>query len=88
MCVLAATPDSILVSAETVKDFQLRPGDPLALRLTDRATRHQKPVTFHYVGVVNEFPTAPKDSFFVANASYISAQTGSTAVGATGNQPT
>ncbi len=39
-------------------------------------------MTFHYVGVVNEFPTAPKDSFFVANASYIAAQTGSGAAGA------
>ena len=28
---------------------------------------------FHYVGVVNEFPTAPKDSFFVANAAYVAA---------------
>ncbi len=37
---------------------------------------------FHYVGVVTEFPTAPKDSFFVANASYVAAKTGSDAVGA------
>ena len=37
---------------------------------------------FHYVGVVAEFPTAPKDSFFVANAAYIAVQTGSDAVGA------
>ena len=26
---------------------------------------------FHYAGIVKEFPTAPKDSFFVANADYI-----------------
>jgi putative ABC transport system permease protein len=38
-------------------------------------------VPFHYVGVVSEFPTAPKDSFFVANASYITQKTGSDAVG-------
>ena len=38
-------------------------------------------VPFHYVGVVNEFPTAPKDSFLVANASYVATQTGSDAVG-------
>ena len=37
---------------------------------------------FRYIGVVNEFPTAPKDSFFVANASYIAQQTGNDAVGA------
>ncbi len=36
---------------------------------------------FHYEGVAKEFPTAPKDSFFVANQSYITARTGSPAVG-------
>lgn len=79
---LAAQPDSILVSAETVKDYQLRPGDTLNLRLTD--ARNHQPVTvpFRYVGVVAEFPTAPKDSFFVANGSYVAAHTGSDAVGA------
>ncbi len=79
---LAARPDSILVSAETVKDYQLHPGDTLNLRLTD--TRSHQPVTvpFHYVGVVAEFPTAPKDSFFVANSSYVAAHTASNAVGA------
>jgi putative ABC transport system permease protein len=39
-------------------------------------------VPFHYVGVVTEFPTAPKDSFFVANAAYLAQATGSDAVGA------
>jgi putative ABC transport system permease protein len=38
-------------------------------------------VSFHYVGIVNEFPTAPKDSFLVANADYVAQQTGSDAVG-------
>jgi putative ABC transport system permease protein len=32
--------------------------------------------------VVTEFPTAPKDSFFVANAGYVAQRTGSDAVGA------
>lgn len=35
---------------------------------------------FHYAGIVKEFPTAPKDSFFVANAEYIARSTGSNAV--------
>jgi putative ABC transport system permease protein len=79
---LAAAPDSVLVSAETVKDYQLHPGDLVNLRLRDIASGQLRTVPFHYVGVVNEFPTAPKDSFFVANASYIAARTGSDAVGA------
>ena len=82
MATLAARPDAVLVSAETVKDFQLNPGDLLNLRLQDGASRRLRTVPFHYVGVVNEFPTAPKDSFFVANADYVAKTTGSAAVGA------
>nr|MBA2560217.1 ABC transporter permease [Propionibacteriales bacterium] len=78
---LQARPDAILVSAETVNDFQLVQGDQLKLRLQDAQTRRFVDVTFHYAGIVNEFPTAPKDSFLVANASYVAAQTGSGAVG-------
>jgi putative ABC transport system permease protein len=72
---LVTTPDSILVSAETVRDFQLQPGDQVTLRLNDSRTSQPRPVTFHYAGVVTEFPTAPKDSFFVANTDYLAAQT-------------
>jgi putative ABC transport system permease protein len=82
MSTLAAAPDSILVSAETVKDYQLLPGDLLNLRLQDTTTKQPVTVAFHYAGIVAEFPTAPKDSFFVANASYVAAKTGSGAVGA------
>jgi putative ABC transport system permease protein len=72
---LAAKPDSILVSAETVKDFQLKAGDLINLRLPV-AKGQLITVPFHYVGVVTEFPTAPKDSFFVANADYLAQRTG------------
>jgi putative ABC transport system permease protein len=82
MKILAAKPDSILISAETVKDFQLQVGDQLKLRMLNSHTNHLSSVVFHYAGVVTEFPTAPKDSFFVANATYIAEQTGTDAVGA------
>jgi putative ABC transport system permease protein len=78
---LAAQPDAVLVSAETVKDFQLQPGDLLRLRLQDSTTKKLKTVPFHYAGVAKEFPTAPRDSFFIANASYVTKQTGNPAVG-------
>ncbi|MFE2444717.1 ABC transporter permease, partial [Streptomyces sp. NPDC059426] len=81
MSKLAARPDSLLVSEETVKDFQLAPGDTLKLRLQDARTKTFHTVPFHYAGVVKEFPTAPRDSFFVANARYIARTTGSDAVG-------
>jgi putative ABC transport system permease protein len=92
MHTLATKPDSILVSAETVKDYQLHQGDLIKLRLIDARTKQPRVVAFHYVGVVSEFPTAPKDSFFVANQNYVAQQTGTDAIGAflvdTGGQHT
>jgi putative ABC transport system permease protein len=78
---LAQHPDSLLVSEETVRDFQLSSGSLIRLRLQDGRTKQFKTVPFHYIGVAKEFPTAPLDSFFVANASYVAKATGSNAVG-------
>jgi putative ABC transport system permease protein len=82
MATLARQPDSILVSDETVKDFQLAPGDLLKLRLQDSRTKAFHTVPFHYAGIVKEFPTAPHDSFFIANSDYVAKATQSNAVGA------
>ncbi len=82
MATLAARPSSVLVAAETVKDFQLRPGDLVRLRLQDGVTKKFTTVPFHFAGVAKEFPTAPKDSFLVANASYVARMTHTDAVGA------
>jgi putative ABC transport system permease protein len=89
---LAAQPDAVLVSAETVKDFQLTLGDTLRLRLPNARTGQVVTVPFHYAGVVKEFPTAPTDSFLIANASYLAQQAGSDApvtllVGTSGARP-
>jgi len=81
MTTLATKSDSILVSAETVKDYQLNIGDLINLRLVDGRTHQRITVPFHYVGVVSEFPTAPKDSFFVANAGYLAQRTGDSSAG-------
>jgi putative ABC transport system permease protein len=80
MSTLAAQPDNLLVSAETVTDFQLHPGDLIRLRLVDARTGALVTVPFHYAGVALEFPTAPRDSFLVANADYVAQRTGSDAV--------
>ncbi len=66
---------------ETVRDYQLHPGDRINLRLQNGRTKRLTTVPFRYEGVAKEFPTTPKDSFFVANQSYITARTGSDAVG-------
>ena len=79
LAALASRPDAVLVSDETVKDYQLRPGDMIRLRLQSASDHAYHLVPFHYVGIVREFPTAPRDSFFVANASYVARTTGSPA---------
>jgi len=68
---LRSTHDGILVSKETISDYSLRLGDLLKLQVLDRATGSFHVVPFHVVGVVQEFPSAPRDSFMVANISYL-----------------
>jgi putative ABC transport system permease protein len=76
---LARTTDGVLVSEETRVTYQLNPGDPLNLRIQFAADHKYHVVQFHVLGVVREFPTAPKDSFLVANSLYLAQQTGTDA---------
>ena len=76
LAALAATPDGVLVSEETVQDYQLQPGDVVRLRLQSESDHTYHAVPFHFVGVTREFPTAPRDSFLVANAAYVARMTG------------
>ena len=64
-------PDGILVSLETINDYSLRTGDLLRLRVLDQSTGRFRVAPFHVVGTVQEFPSAPRDSFMVANLSYL-----------------
>lgn len=73
---LSAQKDGILVSEETVKDFQLKVGDQINLRIQSSLDNQYHVIPFHFLGIVREFPTAPKDSFLVANADYISQMSG------------
>ena len=68
---LARTPDGILVSKETITDYQLNVGDLLNLRVLDHRSGRFKVVRFHVAGIVQEFPSAPRDSFMVGNLSYL-----------------
>ncbi|MBL0373978.1 ABC transporter permease [Rhizobium sp. KVB221] len=76
---LAATPNGVLVSEETVSDFQLLEGDTINLRLVSAKDNQYHAVPFKFIGVAREFPTAPRDSFLVANADYVSKMSESTA---------
>jgi putative ABC transport system permease protein len=68
---LEARRDGILVSRETVTDYSLAIGDLLKLRVLDRHTGKFRVAPFHVVGIVQEFPSAPRDSFMVANLAYL-----------------
>jgi putative ABC transport system permease protein len=70
---LRTRPDGIVVSKETIKDYSLNLGDLLNLRVLDRRSGGFHVVHFHVVGVVQEFPSAPRDSFMVGNLSYLQA---------------
>ncbi len=73
---LRARPDGIVVSKETISDYSLNLGDLLRLRVLDHRNGKFHVVPFHVVGVVQEFPSAPKDSFMVANINYLQAVDG------------
>ncbi|MGO4409984.1 MULTISPECIES: ABC transporter permease [unclassified Brevundimonas] len=79
MAKLASQRDGALLSQETVNDFQLHVGDVINLRLQSATDHQYHPVPFRFIGVVREFPTAPHDSFVVANADYVAQQTGDAA---------
>jgi putative ABC transport system permease protein len=72
---LRSTRDGIVVSKETITDFSLKNGDLLRLRVLDQRTGQFQIVPFHVAGIVQEFPSAPKDSFMVANLSYLESVT-------------
>jgi putative ABC transport system permease protein len=70
---LKTSRDGIIVSKETIIDYSLEVGDLLRLRVLDHASGNFRVVPFHVVGTVQEFPAAPRDSFMVANLSYLQA---------------
>ena len=68
---LSARRDGILVSRETITDYSLGIGDLLRLRVLDRHTGKLRVAPFHVLGIVQEFPSAPRDSFMVVNRDYL-----------------
>ncbi|MDX6473830.1 MAG: putative transport system permease protein, partial [Gaiellaceae bacterium] len=72
---LRTTHDGVIVSKETIADYSLSLGDLLRLRVLDHRTGTFTVVPFHVIGIVQEFPSAPKDSFMVTNLSYLQSVT-------------
>jgi putative ABC transport system permease protein len=78
---LQHTPNGVLLSAEVVHDYQLKPNDTLIMRVLDRKTRKPISAKFRYIGITNEFPTAPKDAYTLVNASYVAQVTHDPGIG-------
>jgi putative ABC transport system permease protein len=74
---LRERPNGILVSKETIAEYSLNVGDLLRLRILDHRSGRFRTVPFHVAGVVQEFPSAPRDSFMVANIDYLQRVDGS-----------
>src|SRR5262249_39277944 len=72
---LRTRPDGILVSKETITDYSLQLGDLLRLRVLDHRSGRFRIAPFHVVGIVQELPAAPKDSFMVTTLGYLRAVT-------------
>ncbi|MGH2594638.1 MAG: FtsX-like permease family protein [Actinomycetota bacterium] len=77
---LAAQSDGVLLSDESVHDFQLTLGDTVRLRLQTAPDGAYQVIPFTFIGIAREFPTAPHDSFIVANAAYVAKATGTPSV--------
>ena len=73
LAAMSRRPDGVLLAAETIQSYQLQRGDLVNLRVLDARSSKYVLVPFHVVGTIKEFPTAPKDSFIVANLSYLQA---------------
>ena len=76
---LRRDPSGILVSDELARTFNVQPGDPVNVRLTNAAGKLQ-PATFHAIGRFKNFPGFPQGIDLVANLGYYQAATGTTAV--------
>ena len=71
LALLTATPDGVLVSAGDRERFPAEPGRHDQSAHSERGDHQYHVVPFKFIGIVREFPTAPHDSFLVANASYV-----------------
>ena len=76
---LRSDPSGILVSDELARTFNVQPGDPVNVRLTNAAGKLQ-PATFHAIGRFKNFPGFPQGIDLVANLGYYQAATGTTTV--------
>lgn len=68
---LANTPNGVIISVEQAEKYNIRVGDPVLLRLYNRATNQYTDVQAQAVGLFIYFPTSAQDSDFILNRDFM-----------------
>ncbi len=74
---LAQTPNGVIISVEQAEKYNIQVGDPVRLRLFNRASRTYADVTAQTVGLFIYFPTSSQDSDFILNRDFMTSRSGS-----------
>ena len=73
---LAATPNGVIISVEQAEKYNILVGDPVLLRLYNRATNQYTDVQVKAVGLFVYFPTSAQDSDFILNRDFMTQSSG------------
>ncbi len=80
LAALAATPNGVIISVEQAEKYNIQIGDPVLLRLYNRATNQYVDVRAQAVGFFIYFPTSSQDSDFILNRDFMTYSSGSAAM--------
>jgi putative ABC transport system permease protein len=73
---LANTPNGVIISVEQAEKYNIQVGDPVLLRLYNRATQQYTDVKAQAVGLFIYFPTSDQDSDFILNRDFMTGSSG------------
>jgi putative ABC transport system permease protein len=73
---LANTPNGVIISVEQAEKYNIQIGDPVLLRLYNRATKKYIDVKTQAVGLFIYFPTSAQDSDFILNRDFMTKSSG------------
>lgn len=77
---LAGIPNGVIISVEQAEKYNILLGDPVLLRLYNRATQQYADVKAQAVGLFVYFPTSDQDSDFILNRAFMTAKSGNPAM--------
>lgn len=77
---LANTPNGVIISVEQAEKYNIRVGDPVLLRLYNRATNQYTDIQTRAVGLFIYFPTSAQDSDFILNRDFMVKSSGYSAM--------